>query len=461
MLSFDELVACGVPTFDEPVLLKWTPGPAGRDQQLNRVADVQQGTDPAKKGFTCMSYNVLLPNSKDGWWIYKYYRNSRGTHTSWAERQVLLAKQIARIQPDVLCLQEVSELSFDEDFRFLGEAGYTVLLHEKKGRMRPATCWKGNWKQVAAQHKDRSLVVGLRCEDNEELVFVVNVHLSAGPSADRRLRQVSEALDTVEKEAKKMSLTPDKVAVVFCGDFNSQGSTAVRELLVNGVVSPDFRESGDPTEKGQEGKQVTSKIRKHNLPNFQDAADLAYSGRAPATILAQNIDHKMVQPDGSLTQAMSRALDAAFDACRSPGAELMSEADTERFLKRINRELGRGSEYRFVEAAFEKRGQRNLSREDFHSLYAAELAEGKFWGVEHDLRELLGTGMAKPEDGPCELRFDYIYFTPKLLELQGVEEVLSQAELQEVYGPPWETLPNCWHPSDHLPVIASFASKPS
>ena len=31
-------------------------------------------------------------------------------------------------------------------------------------------------------------------------LFVVNVHLSAGPAADRRLRQVHEALETVEKE---------------------------------------------------------------------------------------------------------------------------------------------------------------------------------------------------------------------------------------------------------------------
>lgn len=31
-------------------------------------------------------------------------------------------------------------------------------------------------------------------------LFVVNAHLTAGPSADRRLRQVHEALETVEKD---------------------------------------------------------------------------------------------------------------------------------------------------------------------------------------------------------------------------------------------------------------------
>ena len=443
MQGLDDFLACGFATYDEPCVLTWAAARETKHQSAE--------AEPAQ-GLTCMSYNVLLPNSKDGWWIYKYYRDSRGAHTHWPMRQALLEKQIARVQPDVLCLQEVSELSFDEDFHFLGKAGYTVLMHEKKGRMRPATCWKGDWKQVIAQHKDRSLIVGLQNKDT--VLFVVNVHLTAGPSADRRLRQMHEALETVEKEAKKLKLNPDQLAVLVCGDFNSQGSTAVRELLVKGVVSPDFRESGDPTEKGQEGKQITSKIRRHGLPHFQDAADVAYSGEPPATILAQNIDDKMQNPDGSLTTAMTQALDAAFDACRAPGAELMREAETHEFLKRINRELGRGSEYRFVEAVFERKGQRALSREDFHGLYAAELAEGKFWGVEHDMRELLGDGLAKPGDGPCQLRFDYIYFAG--LKLRGVEEILQAEEKQQIFGRPWETLPNSWHPSDHLPVIASF-----
>ena len=66
-----------------------------------------------------MSYNVLLPNSQDGWWIYKYYKDSRGPHTDWPQRQNLLRQQILKIEPEVLCLQEVSELSFNEDFGFL------------------------------------------------------------------------------------------------------------------------------------------------------------------------------------------------------------------------------------------------------------------------------------------------------------------------------------------------------
>ena len=50
---------------------------------------------------------------------------------------------------------------------------------------------------------------------------------------------------------KKAGLEPKRVPVLVCGDFNSQGHSAVRELLTVGEVGPDFREGGDPTERGQ------------------------------------------------------------------------------------------------------------------------------------------------------------------------------------------------------------------
>ncbi|CAJ1335463.1 unnamed protein product [Effrenium voratum] len=410
----------------------------------------------SSSGMVCMTYNVLLPNSQDGWWIYKYYRDN-GPHTSWPARQALLEKQILHCQPDVLCLQEVSEPSFSSDFAFLPAAGYEAVLHDKKGRMRPATFWRSSeWEKVGVQHKDRTLVVTLRKlggQNAGKTVFVVNVHLSAGPNADRRLRQVQEALDVVSKDAKKLQL--EDSAVLVCGDFNSQGNSAVRELLVKGVVNADFRESGDPTEKGQEGRQVTSKTRQQKLGEFQDALDVAFAGRAPATIIAQKVDDLMLYEDGTPTPALLEAVDNAFMRC-SNGRDFMNSEDIDRFLLKINRELGRGSEHRFVEAAIEGKGERRLSREDFQALYAAELAEGKFWGVEHDLRELLGSGLCKPQQGPCQLRFDYIYFTSSTLRLTGVQEPLTKAQKLRIFAEPWEVLPNSWHPSDHLPVVAAF-----
>lgn len=407
--------------------------------------------------FSCVSYNVLLPNSEDGWWIYKYYRNSSEAHTSWEARRALLEKQLLQYSPDFICLQEVSALSFEEDFDFLVKAGYGALMHQKKGRMRPATFWREDrWRSIVAQHKDRTLVVGFSRVSGSsagQVLFTINTHHSAGPNAGRRLRQMHEALKTISKEVKKLDTDPKTVPVVVCGDFNAQGCTAVQELLITGEVTPEFREEIDRTENGQ----LTSKIKTHNLSPFADAAEMAFGpGKAPPTMLATNIDSKMIAEDGSMTPELLSALEEAFQSCCSEGRSQMSKTDIERYLLKVNRAIGRGSEYRFLQAVFEQKGEETLSHDDFVALNRAELSEGKFWSTEHDLRALIGRGLAAPENGPCELRFDYIYFTPASLSLLGVYEPLSEEQKRLIWGEPWEVLPNCWHPSDHLPVTATF-----
>jgi len=405
-------------------------------------------------GFSVVSYNVLLPNSADGWWIYKYYREV-GDHTCWPARQGLLRQQLLGMDPDIICLQEASELAFTDDFAFLVDAGYAALLHEKKGRMRPATFWRSSsFDLVSAQHKDRTLVVRLQPRGTGEAFYVVNVHLSAGQTADRRLRQMTEALDAVSKDARSRKEEPSKVPTVVCGDFNSQGSTGVRELLMSGEVGPEFREHGDPTEKG-EPKQVTSKTKRQAIGNFKDSAHEAFGEAAPATILAANIDSKMIHDDGTPTTDLLSVVERAFESCSHQG--LMTREDVDRWLLLVNKEIGRGSEYRAAVAAFERRGEETLDLEAFTQIYTQELAEGKFWGVEHDLRAMLGSGMAVPAEGPCELRFDYIYFTSSSLRLEGALQPLAQERRRGIWAAPWDVLPNAWHPSDHLPVGASFA----
>lgn len=119
--------------------------------------------------------------------------------------------------------------------------------------------------------------------------MVVNCHLTGGPAPERRMRQVLDGLDTARKEAAKLfsaeavtasaagaklkgnkkgsgragggggkkggkggggaasAAAPGTSApVVVCGDFNSNGRTAVWELLTKGVVEASFREQGYP-----------------------------------------------------------------------------------------------------------------------------------------------------------------------------------------------------------------------
>lgn len=77
-----------------------------------------------RTGLSILSYNVLIPNSLDGWWVYKTYSyRATQTHsediTSWSHRQMLLRRDIAEADADIVCLQEVSAMSFESDFSFM------------------------------------------------------------------------------------------------------------------------------------------------------------------------------------------------------------------------------------------------------------------------------------------------------------------------------------------------------
>jgi len=77
-------------------------------------------------------------------------------------------------------------------------------------------------------------------------LFVLNCHLKAGfTNARRRLQQSFKALDAARKQVDKMGDAVGKIAVIVCGDFNSGGRTAVRELLTTGEIHKEYREYDD------------------------------------------------------------------------------------------------------------------------------------------------------------------------------------------------------------------------
>lgn len=118
----------------------------------------------------------------------------------------------------------------------------------------------------------------------DRMVMIINCHLTGGPAPERRMRQVYDALDVARREAAKIASTPQvsakppttagtnkgnkqqskaekggkgdkgsgrasigaQVPVIVCGDFNSDGQTAVWKLLTTGVVPASFRENGYP-----------------------------------------------------------------------------------------------------------------------------------------------------------------------------------------------------------------------
>ena len=85
--------------------------------------------------------NVLLPNSDDGWWTFKNYCPSTpDASRTWESRKSLMAAKIASASPDIVCLQEASERSYETDFDFL-DSTHSYLVGDK-GRMRCMTFYR-------------------------------------------------------------------------------------------------------------------------------------------------------------------------------------------------------------------------------------------------------------------------------------------------------------------------------
>lgn len=176
--------------------------------------------NPNNHHLSVLSYNVLLPNSQDGWWNYKMYQpNSKDNNylfSSWEYRSNLIYEKIKRINPDVVCMQEVSPLSFHQDFQFMNELGYDGVEMFKRGRFRPATFWKTNKCSLVSNpvHKDRTLLTCFQLKNNQDTNdngtyngrnwHVLNCHLQAGPEGKRRVRQIEDGVKAVFNLAKKL-----------------------------------------------------------------------------------------------------------------------------------------------------------------------------------------------------------------------------------------------------------------
>ena len=423
-----------------------------------------------------LSYNVLLPNSVDAWWTYKMYSpplsKANRQIAAWSYRRDLLKNRIGLVNADVVCLQEVSPESFEQDFAFMAELGYDGCELFKKGRFRPATFWKESKCTLItpAAHKDRTLLTAfkLKCQEEEnqqEPWFVMNCHLQAGTEGKRRLRQILEGTKAILTMANKLKVKDPAscVKAVICGDFNGGEECGAVRFLEDGFVDADFHEDGE---------QVTSNRKELAMKSvLQDVMRCAGHTPPPTLVVAELIS-QMVHEGGSgyenpvLSNGVVDRLKRIFEskATHQHGIEkCMSRQDVEAWLMDINGELGRGDEFR--EAARQMGwkppqhledapadelkkiislpSEGTLSLEGFIAVYQRELTRGKFWGINHDL-SILGEPL---EDlGLFAARYDRIYCTGAVQPI-AVLDFLSD-----------KPCPNADEPSDHLPVASCFLS---
>ncbi len=398
-------------------------------------------------------YNPPLVDEKD-WHI-----------SSWDYRQDLLKQKIRTIDADVVCLQEIAPESFEDDFRFMYDLGYDGMELYKKGRFRPATFWKTSHCTLVtpAVHKDRSLLTAFSLNEfssDRQHWFVANCHLQAGKNGPRRVRQINEAMRGVLTLARKLKEPdPEKnIRLIVCGDMNGGQECGAIHYLENGFVDENFLEDNE----------AVSTSRKE-LPLAKPMMDVtAYvqrsdgSGSPPTMVVAELMSLLMEETTydmPNISKDMHDRLERIYKRLATGKDGLMTRDDVEKWLIKINHELGRGDEYRNAalemgwsdpnpEDPWDVRKKRIeipkdgvLTLEGFQNVYQKELEGGKFWGIAHDMAVL---GDPLPDVGLFTARYDRIYCTTALRPKAVLDTKAIKA------------CPNDQEPSDHLPVAAFF-----
>ena len=386
----------------------------------------------------------------------------------------------------------------------MADLGYGGQELFKRGRFRPATFWKTDRCELVAPsvHKDRTLLTVFRrrpCAENQQQQiqqvqqirqqrnwYVLNCHLQAGQQAPRRVRQIHEGCRAVLTLARKLKEpNPEQnLALIVCGDFNGGAECgAVRYLEDGGIDGTTFREDGQPVVQ-------THKMFPLATP-LTDAVATVTQREPPPTLVVAELISSLVQngadqafsnPElsNNVVERLQRIYRRYATVETDPSLavpideKVMGRADVERWLIAINGKVGRGSEFReaarhmgWKEHDGEMQGEEEdekdeevagkkatitlpehgtLSMGGFVDIYAAELRQGKFWGIAHDLAVL---GEPLPDAGVFQSRYDRMYCSSAVQTTAVMDFLCSRP------------CPNDVEPSDHLPVAAAFVIKES
>jgi mRNA deadenylase 3'-5' endonuclease subunit Ccr4 len=196
--------------------------------------------------FSIASYNVLA----DSYVNPRWYPNVDPEVLRWDRRKFALAERVARLDADVICLQEVEGDAYALLEQSLGAEGYEGVYAKKgghkpdgcamffrNGRLRLAggsTVYYRDGRRGAPDSGHLALIVSFECEWG--VIRVATTHLKWGqedkpPEEHLGYRQIRELIDE--------RFIPDRRAYawVVCGDLNAQSdSPVVMELVSSGFA---------------------------------------------------------------------------------------------------------------------------------------------------------------------------------------------------------------------------------
>ena len=239
----------------------------------------------------------------------------------------------------------------------------------------------------------------------------------------------------------------------MCGDFNGSAECGAVRYVEDGFVDETFVEDDEPVTSGRKELPLSQPLT--------DAMAVPSHRPPPPTMVVAELLSTMVEGDAysanpQFSQAVLERLERIYAKLATEqdheGNQVMSRRDVEAWLTQINGQVGRGSEFR--QAARQMGCQDDddqpqalpaegvLTWDGFLAVYQAELQQGKFWGIAHDLSTL---GEALPDEGTFAARYDRLYHSQALQATAVMDFVCT------------ESCPNTKEASDHLPVAASFS----
>ncbi|CAH1102345.1 unnamed protein product [Psylliodes chrysocephalus] len=228
--------------------------------------------------FTLMSYNVLAQDLLEQ---HPYlYRNHDEASLAWPIRWKNLFKEISKMKPDILCLQEVQK-SHLSDYSLLEEMGYQSVFKKRTG-CQPDGCaiyYKADNIALIENDVVEYFQSGMRVLDRDNVGIVMKfapkshptkefvvatTHLLYNPKRDDvRMAQMQLLLANVEK----MSYKRDRklsyyLPVIITGDLNTPPDSSLYEFVTKGKInfehiSPRLLENHQDS---SEQKLVTSSI---------------------------------------------------------------------------------------------------------------------------------------------------------------------------------------------------------
>ncbi|KAI7866140.1 Endonuclease/exonuclease/phosphatase [Spinellus fusiger] len=260
-------------------------------QEEEEETKEDSGTDSSPKDkFIVLCYNILC----EKYATQKVYGYTPSWALAWDYRKDIIMAEIAKWNPDIICLQEVEmglyEDTLREELREMGNyesvfypksRAKTMSQKEKRSVDGCATFYRVSkfslvedclleFNCTALQRQDFkktedfynrvmtkdniSVMTVLQTKKTFERVLVANSHIHWDPSfADVKLVQVGILMEELKRIASK-HLSADKgptyasvskLPTVICGDFNSESGSGVYELLSKGSIQQDHCDFGE------------------------------------------------------------------------------------------------------------------------------------------------------------------------------------------------------------------------